>query len=587
HRLTLSLGEQKNLSKFGSEFVNKPKPATIIVQTKPKTQAIAILLDCSASMNSVNDEKIPLEDKKIPLEDAKEVVRNLLFSLIKLHESGLASSEVCLIPFGLNVQEPKQGEPVEKLLEHFEVASIGNTTLYGLPGQISKNEKDETIPQFEQTAVLKSDFFPCNLNNHIPEFTKRLKPIQAQGTTPLYNAMIVGLEELKTRKSSVKKLVVLSDGANYDKNSLFYLDSIQRGLQSNLDISLYFFQFENPSYTKRINGTPYFNVTSAENEKFFAMLKKLPNRADGVGTQATFKDFNDLSHAVEASFALPEITIIPSISGSISFNKPVTMPTGKYKLSVKNRNSSTPASIDLIIRGSETLKIDYDDQLNKLSLSQGKPRGLVLKPEDSSAPLEPWSIWKEKVNDEITFSVRRDENNNRKAAPIQQILQPFICFAKVSDDSNGISYALADYKVEDVYPPTLGFPLELNQAPKSVRFDLWYCDDEERLPGAKFPVPLSKTLELPNGSLRRDANGSITVDIKSSKEDRVFIICREASMVTREMRGLMEPDTTEISEKHVFTVAKEVTETTVYIVKESELNNEKIGHVYHEEFPLN
>jgi hypothetical protein len=584
HNFELAMTEQKALSRFQSQFENDIKPASLTVKTKPKTQAIAILLDCSASMD-YNE-----SGKSRPFDEAKKVIDLLLNSLVKLHETGLARSEVCLVPFGLPIKEQEplvEGQPSEAryLLQDFEVARIGETSFFGTLSVFNTEKGPKKL--FGSTAVIRSDFFPCGNLDELFRLKGLLANIPAEGTTPLYNAMAVGLNELKSRNSDIKKLVVLSDGANDDGNKNVSLETLQRQLESMTDVSVYFFQFENVDYYTRAKiEKGYDGQNKEENAKFFRILNDIPSRPDGLDTQASFRDFGILRRAVEASFALPDVTVTPPIDGPITFNQSQSMPSGKYTLSVNNRGSNRGAGIDLIIRGGEKLEIEYDGQLNTLSMPPAKFLPLALDPDTAPKSSDKWTADKRKVNNALAIQVRRDWNNKSKSGPLKLIPRPAVCIAKVTDP-RGISYMLADYRIADVYPPTLEFPLVLAQVPDTIRFDLWFSDNEKQLPGLKTLVPLSTTHKLPTGTLSRDAKGKITADLLSSRDDRVFVICLEASEVTRDIRGLEELDRNEITEKHVFTFDQDFSEPAVYVIKESELNNKvEVGRVFNSEFPL-
>jgi hypothetical protein len=262
------------------------------------------------------------------------------------------------------------------------------------------------------------------------------------------------------------------------------------------------------------------------------------------------------------------------------------MPSGKYTLSVNNRGSNRGTAIDLIIRGDEKLEIEYDGQLNSVSIPASKSLPIALDSVTNTESTDKWTADKRRVKNELTFQVRRDWNNKSRSGPLKLIPRPAVCIAKVTDP-RGISYAIADHRIAEGYPPKLEFTLVLAQVPKSVRLDLWYCDNEKQLPGTKQIVPLSTSYKIPSGTLTRDANGTITVDLQTSRDDRVFVVCREASKAKREVTGLDDLNTSELTEKHVFTFDHDISEPAIYIVTENDLkNSSEIGHVYNLDFPL-
>lgn len=599
HILSMSPAEKKAPS-FKSEFKNDTKPATIIVQTKPKTQAIAILLDCSNSMNYA-------PNTQTYFDQAIDSLDSMLSAIVPSKTDKIINqTEVLLIPFGLKIAIG-DNEQNTSIPTGFEIAQKGETKLSG--------------PNGEAVLIDSEGFRLIDSLDKKDELRQLMQSLKPNGSTPLYDAIVVGLRSLESHKHNrngklfdEKKLIILSDGANYNprsENSKGYAPSSLADVSKlfreiGTDVDLHVFQVDNEDWLQQVVREKNFPKETAdelanENRAFFDWVNQAENR-DEID-QTPFDDFRKLKDRITSTFTPPTIFLteinLPDRkeagSKTVSFGEKYSIAQrGQQSLTVRQPNSNKETKLDLVIRGGETLKVDYDDQLNKLSLIAAKPLGLALKTENALKPDEQWSISKRKGINEITFLVRRNEKNYTSSGTIKQIVQPATCLAKVTDPS-GISYALADYKVEEDYPPTLGFPLKLEKTSKAVRFDLWYCDNIERLPGSKFIVPVSEENVAPpkdeviGASIKRDANGKITVFIpRSSKDDRVFVICKEASETSREITGLMEPDVTELSEKHVFTVAKEVTEPTVYIVKESQLNaGSEIGHVYNVDVLLN
>jgi len=636
HRRIIPVKSQAVLVRFTTNFQRDTESPTFLATMSSEKQSIVVLLDCSMSMGG-------------NMTRAKNAVKKLLDVLQDQDKQGV-SSQVSLMAFGVMVpMDLMKGSPFviskaggqdlihsvewmengKKVGDKVAYANVIQTPFWELRTERQALEKAIDHPfvrPTHDTPLYSSVVSACELIEKEPEGIPRTIIVLSDGANRvakvnIYRDSASGeiIEPPLKVEGSLKKGEATPIAFSEFASAADILKPLQR-----CKTQIYFYQISNSSDGPEVEK---------QNKAFNDVLAQYSNSSSLGKKETNYRDFDEVRDALVRSFALPQIQIEYLHSGSpsellIPFNQRNPRPKldrGRVRISAVRQDKAGDRSEEINKQrlvfdatGNEQFELVYKDGGFLFEGPKGEDGTPLLPypkklapPMFGERPIEVQvksTFLPEGPELNITF---RDRKGRESKPPLPRpkfalaTLRPERESPSPREDTLDEVILMADHHFSSSQHPTLQFPpIQLGEALKdwglgtqAFQLDLWWSLDDL----GSMDLDRFKTIEVDLGRDTKNlsvesigefhltcAGEKLIVKRRMTKTDPLwFILCHDASQVTRRYLQLASDPDGGLEEEIQFVVAPSLQKTKLLFVKEADLQrmasreSEKTQTIFH------